>query len=62
MKKFNEVTLKERINDTSMTTIGLWAISHNIPIILSDIPEFVFRKHIAKYESLIEMREMLKEA
>ena len=62
MKKYDEIKMRERINDTSMTTIGLWAISHNTPIILSDIPEHAFRKHIAKHESLIEMREMLKDA
>lgn len=62
MKEYPELEYNERINDISMTTIGLWAQSHNKNIILSDIPDYVFRRHIARHESLIEMRDLLKEA
>jgi len=62
MKEYPELEYNERINDISMTTIGLWAQSHNKNIILSDIPDYVFRRQIARHESLIEMRDLLKEA
>jgi hypothetical protein len=61
MKKFGEMDIRERINEDSMTSIGLWAQSHNKPIIMSDIPDYVQRRNISKHESLLEMREMLKQ-
>lgn len=62
MKEFGEIDVRERINSDSITTIGMWATSHNKPVILSDIPEYIFRRNVARHESLLEMRDLLREA
>ena len=62
MMSFGNIDLRERIDADSITTIGLWAVSHNKPVILSDIPDYIFRRNISRHESLIEMRDLLAEA
>jgi len=62
MMEYGDLDVRERINPDSITAIGLWALSHNKPVILSDIPDYLLRKHIARNESLLDMRQLLKEA
>ncbi|CAI2363835.1 unnamed protein product [Moneuplotes crassus] len=61
MKEYGIMDTRERISADSMTAIGLWASSHQKPIILADIPDYLHRKNIARSEGVSEMRELLKE-
>lgn len=62
IKEYGILDTRERISADAMTTVGLWAQSHNKPIFLSDIPDYLYRKNIARNEGLLEMRELLTES
>ena len=62
MKNSTQIDFLERIPGNVSTNIGIWAISHDVPIMFSDIPEYLFRKEIMKNEGVLEMRELLSEA
>lgn len=44
MKEFGELDLRDKFSPDLITTVGMWAISHNTPIVLSDLPDYIFRR------------------
>jgi hypothetical protein len=44
IKEFGELDLRDKFSPDLISTVGLWAISHNTPIVLSDLPDYIFRR------------------